>query len=53
MRPKGVRLIPPANPEALREAIFEALAFPAPARKPAPQIDETNLQAILDIYESL
>jgi glycosyltransferase involved in cell wall biosynthesis len=51
MRPPGVRLIPPANLEALREAILEALAAP-PTRKPPAPADETNLQAVLDIYET-
>ena len=53
MRPPGVRLIPPANPKALRETIIETLAAPASDRKPEPQTDETNLQAVLDTYESL
>jgi glycosyltransferase involved in cell wall biosynthesis len=52
MRPPGVRLIPPANLEALREAILAALAEP-PIRKHVAPADETNLQAVLEIYQSI
>ena len=52
MRPAGVRLIPRSNLEALQQAIEEALR--APRNEPqAAAPDESNLQAVLDLYRRL
>ncbi len=51
MRPAGVHLIPPANAEALRDAILRVLAQPV-ARYPREQ-DESNLEAVLELYREL
>jgi glycosyltransferase involved in cell wall biosynthesis len=53
MRPAGVHLIPKSNLDTLRQAIEQTLAA-APASRPeraAP--DESNLQAVLELYEEL
>jgi glycosyltransferase involved in cell wall biosynthesis len=53
MRPSGVRLIPPANPSALRRAIEEALAAPPSIRPSLTGPDEQNVEAVLDLYQEL
>lgn len=53
MRPPGVRLIPPRNPERLRNMIFEALSSGREERAPVGDGQE-NIRAVLDFYrESL
>ena len=49
MRPGGVQLVPKSELAALLNAINEALANPAP-RKAACGNDDSNLQAVLDVY---
>lgn len=53
MRPEGVRLIPPSNPEALVVAIEKVLSEPERTRAEAPPSDEKNLEAVLEFYEEL
>jgi len=53
MRPEGVSLIPSLNPGALSQAIEKNLDEPKPeAGRPAPP-DESNLEAVLKLYEEL
>ena len=53
MRPEGVHLIPKSNLQALEQAIAEVLANPRSIGKPQTAPDETNLQAVLDLYKKL
>jgi glycosyltransferase involved in cell wall biosynthesis len=52
MRPAGVRLIPKSDLPALVRAIDETLEHPAP-RTPPESGDDSNLQAVLQVYEQL
>jgi glycosyltransferase involved in cell wall biosynthesis len=52
MRPAGVRLVPKSNLPALVTAIHEMLEHPTPRTAPAPA-DDSNLQAVLQVYEEL
>lgn len=52
MRPEGVELIPPRDPDALVEAISRSLAQPAPAFRPSTA-GTVNLQSVLDVYAEL
>ena len=52
MRPDGVHLIPKSNLQALEQAIADVLANPRSSRK-AQAPDESNLQAVLDVYTKL
>lgn len=53
MRPAGVHLIPKSDLQALEQAVGEVLAAPpARANRPAAP-DESNLQAVLDLYKEL
>jgi glycosyltransferase involved in cell wall biosynthesis len=49
MRPVGVQLVPKSELAALLNAINEVLANPTP-RKAACGNDDSNLQAVLDVY---
>ena len=55
MRPKGVRLIPARDINALLGAISEALQFPRTAEgQPTPlTVDQSNLRAVFDLYREL
>ena len=53
MRPAGVHLIPKRNPEALETAINKALATTQTSGRIEPTPDESNLQAVLKMYEEL
>jgi len=52
MRPPQVHLIPPSDLAALRRAIEDRLASPAPP-SPAPEPDTRNLDAVLATYQEL
>ena len=52
MRPAGVHLIPKSNVPALLRAIEETLAQPTRSQAD-PGIDESNVQAIFDLYREL
>jgi glycogen synthase len=52
MRPTGVRLIPKSNLRSLLEAIDQQLMTERPAQPPSAA-DESNLQAVLDLYQNL
>jgi glycogen(starch) synthase len=52
MRPAGVRLIPKSDLPALVRVIHETLERPAPRTPPASG-DDSNLQAVLQVYEQL
>jgi len=52
MRPEGVRLVPPANLDMLRNAIEEVLAAP-PLRQEPPLADEQNVEEVLKLYEEV
>jgi glycosyltransferase involved in cell wall biosynthesis len=52
MRPEGVHLFPPRDPEAYLRTTLTVLASPRPARVPKPARDE-NLAAVLDLYREL
>jgi glycogen(starch) synthase len=53
MRPAGVTLIPQANLDALRHAIEKTLAAPPAPRQQQPPLDDSNVQAVLDLYREL
>lgn len=53
MRPNGVHLIPKSNLQALERAIAEALANPKSRANAQAAPDESNLQAVLDLYKKL
>jgi glycogen(starch) synthase len=53
MRPAGVRLVPCGNLQALCDAILSTLRAPLTEAKPKPQPNEANLQAVLEVYQSL
>jgi glycogen synthase len=53
MRPAGVHLIPKSNLQALDRAIEEVLSAPGCSPKPESAPDESNLQAVLDLYREL
>jgi len=50
MRPAGVRLVTTSNVPALQEAIEQTLAASAGRAFERPAADESNLQAVLDLY---
>jgi glycogen synthase len=52
MRPEGVHLIPKENPEGLRQAIEQVLSSKREVR-PDPISDESNLEAVLRVYQEL
>jgi glycogen synthase len=53
MRPAGVHLVPKSNLPALLQAIEQHLSAKPPARQHVSVADESNLQAVLDLYEGL
>jgi len=53
MRPAGVIVVPVSNAGALREATLGALARPPHARATHVAVDETNLEAVLRVYQDL
>ncbi len=53
MRPAGVHLIPKSNLQALDRAIEEVLSAPGGCPEPESAPDESNLQAVLDLYREL
>jgi glycosyltransferase involved in cell wall biosynthesis len=53
MRPAGVRLVPTSNAQALQEAIEQTLAASAGRVRERSAADESNLQAVLDLYREL
>lgn len=53
MRPKGVRLMPPSNTEALCRALEQTLEEPRPSIAEPPESDEQNLEAVLGLYREL
>jgi len=52
MRPEGVHLIPPANPEALLAAI-EGRLTSEKRERPEPESDSHNIQTVVDLYREL
>ena len=52
MRPSGVRLIPPRDLPALREAIEQSIATPC-ERKPASASGEENIRAVWELYRTI
>ena len=52
MRPEGVRLIPPSNPGALRDAVCDLLSR-GRARQPAAGDGQENIRAVAHFYEEL
>ncbi len=53
MRPQGVRLIPSSNLIALEDEIERVLAEPTLERNTGSTGDESNLQAVLELYQEL
>jgi len=53
MRPPAVRLVPTSNVRALQEAIEQSLAASAGRAREKSAADESNLQAVLDLYREL
>jgi len=53
MRPPGVHLIPKSNLSALEHAILEVMENPRPSDKAQGAPDESNLQAVLNLYQDL
>lgn len=53
MRPDGVHLIPKSNLTSLLGAIDQELTAPARTRLQSVVTDESNLQAVLQLYENL
>ena len=53
MRPGGVHLIPKCDLSQLLHAVEQQLATKTPARHQPSAADESNLQAILDLYQDL
>jgi glycogen(starch) synthase len=53
MRPAGVRLVPTSNAHALVAAIEQTLAASAGKTRTRSAADESNLQAVLDLYREL
>jgi glycosyltransferase involved in cell wall biosynthesis len=53
MRPAGVRVIPVGDARALERAARSALATPRQSQSPEPTPDETNIEAVLELYERL
>lgn len=52
MRPAGVRLIPKSDVRALVQAVEDELGH-APNRKAAPATDDSNVQAVYQLYKEL
>ena len=52
MRPEGVRLIPPADPARLRDAVCDLLSR-EPARQPPAGDGRENIRAVVRFYEEL
>ncbi|HEX8818129.1 MAG TPA: glycosyltransferase [Terriglobales bacterium] len=53
MRPSGVRLVPISDVNALSVAVSETLALSAGRPRETGIPDDTNLQAVLDLYRQL
>jgi glycosyltransferase involved in cell wall biosynthesis len=53
MRPAGVTIVPISDPVALQAAIERVLASPRRARSESVTPDESNLEAVLRVYEEL
>jgi glycosyltransferase involved in cell wall biosynthesis len=53
MRPQGVRLIPSSNLNALSDAIQEILSARTEKRSRTASADETNIEAVFQIYDQL
>ncbi len=53
MRPEGVRLIPPSDPEALRTVVGRVLAEPPALSSTPPEVGTANLEAVLRVYQQL
>jgi glycosyltransferase involved in cell wall biosynthesis len=53
MRPQGVRLIPSSNLKALQQSIEKVLAEPAVERNTQFTADESNLQAVFELYQDV
>jgi glycogen(starch) synthase len=53
MRPAGVHLVPVSNSNALLAAVERILTLPKTKRETAPLADESNLEAVLRVYEEL
>ena len=52
MRPRGVRLVPPRDLDALEAAVEAVLAEPMPARR-AVTADDRNIEEVADLYTAL
>jgi glycosyltransferase involved in cell wall biosynthesis len=52
MRPEGVHLITPRNPDRLLAAVFEILAAPDPRRAPAGDGQE-NIRSVVEFYDEI
>jgi glycogen synthase len=53
MRPRGVHLVPTSNVQALQECIERTLALSNGTVHKQPAADESNIQAVLDLYREL
>jgi glycogen synthase len=53
MRPAGVRLVPKSDLPALLQAIEQQLTANPPTHRHPSVADESNLQAVLDLYQDL
>jgi glycosyltransferase involved in cell wall biosynthesis len=53
MRPDGVRLIPRSNLDALSDAIQEVLGIKTEKRSHIAPVDETNIEAVFEVYREL
>jgi glycogen synthase len=53
MRPRGVTVVPVSDPDGLHQGIESVLAAPRQARATRVTPDESNLDAVLQLYTSL